>query len=108
MMTADDCKQRADKCAAAHYTSDLDAQRIWHQLSDLWALWSEQCGQFDPKNNETQVAARPRIIEPATPRVAKGLKTADRLRLGLKLTDEIPPTAIPNHCARISSDPENP
>ena len=72
MMTADDCKQRADKCAAAHYTSDLDAQRIWHQLSDLWALWSKQCGQFDPKNNETQVAARPRIIEPATPRVAKG------------------------------------
>ncbi|MGA2314396.1 MAG: hypothetical protein ABSF87_18910 [Xanthobacteraceae bacterium] len=73
--------------AAAHYASYRDAQRIWHQLCDLWALWSEHLGQLDPKNNETQVAARNPVIEPAVPRTAKGLKMAERLRLKLALTD---------------------
>jgi hypothetical protein len=101
MKNADECRRRAEKClAAAQHASDRDAQRTWHQLSDMWLLWSGQLVQLRPENNgrseatdDPESGKRPTVVtepiaERAISRRRKAAEMADLLRLRLALTND--------------------
>ena len=102
MMSAEDCRTRAQHClAAAQHSSDRDARRAWRRLSDMWFLGSGKVVELSPQNDERSeapgnAANAKRPVPAAEPvgerpifRNEKAAETADRLRLRLALSETL-------------------
>lgn len=108
MMSADECRKRADACLAeAIRATHLDDQRSWHALAELWLLRHDQLSET-PATREWQgiatntkngaVAAA--VSETASSDNDAPAVTGDRLRSLLRLTEN----AISDNEAQTTGD----